>query len=338
MKIDARGIEAFLRNPGPARVVLLHGDDEGMVRHRADALTLAVIGQRDDPFRVAWLTRDDHDRLPEEATAIAMMPGRRVVRVREANEALGAAVQAVLDGAGDSLVVLEAGALPARSKLRAQVEGAAHAASIACYPEEAAALRTVVQQTLRDAGIAIDPDALTWLLDHLGADRSATRNELEKLVLYAGPAGRVALDDAQACVGDHSLLSLDDALFAATSGDAAAADRSLERAMQEGAAGVQICRVLLGHLTRLHAARAAMDGGASAEDAIRGLRPPVFFKRAPAFAATLRLWPISRLLAALDAVRRTEIACKQTGAAEHLLVSRLLLGIAHQAGHFRRRG
>ena len=55
MKLDARRVAAFLRDPGAVRLVVLHGEDEGLVRQRADTLTLAVVGAKDDPFRVAWL-------------------------------------------------------------------------------------------------------------------------------------------------------------------------------------------------------------------------------------------------------------------------------------------
>ena len=109
MKLDARRIPGFLRDPGPMRVVLLHGEDEGLVRHRADELTLAVVGQRDDPFRIAWLAREEHSRLLEEATAIAMLGGRRVVRVRDAVDGLAHTIEQIVAGPGDSLVILEVG-------------------------------------------------------------------------------------------------------------------------------------------------------------------------------------------------------------------------------------
>ncbi len=107
--------------------------------------------------------------------------------------------------------------------------------------------------------------------------------ELEKLALYVGPGGRVDLDAAMACVGDLAGLSLDDALFAATEGDVALADRALELAMAEGAAPVGVLRAGLMHLQRLHRARLAMDDGLSAADAAKAARPPVFFRRVGGF-------------------------------------------------------
>ena len=50
---------AFLRDPGACRVVLLFGDDTGLIRERAEALVRLVAGALDDPFRVAELARED---------------------------------------------------------------------------------------------------------------------------------------------------------------------------------------------------------------------------------------------------------------------------------------
>ncbi len=156
-------------------------------------------------------------------------------------------------------MVLEGPTIQSRSKLRTVLEAAPDGVAIGCYPEEGRALEETIRETLRANGAGIEPDALSWLSQQLGADRASTRAELEKLALYAGPGNRVDLDAAMTCVGDLAGLSLDDALFAATTGDVATADRALEAAMAEGAAPVQVLRAALGHLQRLHRARLAMD-------------------------------------------------------------------------------
>jgi DNA polymerase-3 subunit delta len=331
MKLDARRVAAFLRDPGPVRVVLLHGEDEGLIRQRAEALTVAVVGARDDPFRVAWLGREDHARLAEEATAIAMLGGRRVVRVRDAMDGLTSAVAQAAGAAGDTLVVLEAtGSLPARSKLRTLVDGLPQGVVIACYPEEGRALEQRIAGDLVRAGVQLDPDALAYVADRVGADSGSVAGEIEKLLLYAGEQRRLDLDDVQACVGDAGSAAFDDAVFAATLGDAATADRALELAIAEGTAPVAITRGVMQHLSRLHQARGHMAAGASADEAIGKLRPPVFFKRVAAFSRALRQWDAGRLAAAMAEARRVELMCKQTGAPDVLLVRRLLLALARQ--------
>jgi len=331
MKIDARRLAGFLRDPGTCRVVLLHGDDGGLIRDRAEALVRAVAGSLDDPFLIADLSRESAADLAAEAASLPLTGGRRVVRLREAGDAQAPAVKAILDGKAPALVVLEAGALAGRSKLRALVEAAPDAAAIACYPVEGAALEATIRAMLGELGVTIQSDAIAWLAGQLGADRLTTRRELEKLALYAGPGGRIDLDAAMACVGDFAGLSLDDAVFAATEGDVAMADRALEVAMGEGANPVQVLRATLMHLQRLQRARAAMDDGVSAEEAMRALRPPVFFRRTGAFRRALTQWNRTALEAAAQAMSDAERQCKRTGAPDATLCRAALLTLARRS-------
>jgi DNA polymerase-3 subunit delta len=336
VKVDARRLTAFLRDPGSCRVVLLFGEDIGLIRERADMLVRAVAGVLDDPFRVVELAREDLGTLPAEAASLSLTGGRRVVRVREAGEAALAPVQAVLAGPAPALVVLEGPGLPARSRLRAALEAATDGVAIGCYPDEGRALEETIRATLAEAGVPVDPEALAWLAGQLGADRAATRRELEKLALYVGPAsgrggGRVDLEAAAACVGDIAGLSLDDALFAATAGDVPTADRALELALAEGATAVGVLRAALMHLQRLHRARLAMDRGVTAAEAAKSARPPVFFRRVGAFARALTLWPAPALTAAMAGLTEAELACKRTGSPDGVICRNAVLALARRA-------
>ncbi|MSO99899.1 MAG: DNA polymerase III subunit delta [Acetobacteraceae bacterium] len=332
MKLVAAQVEAFLRDPGPCRAVLLFGDDAGMIRDRAEALIRSVAGSLDDPFLVMELTRDEIGRLTDEAASLPMTGGRRVVRVRETTDAAIVAVRALLKSNAPGLVVLEGAGLASRSRLRTELEAATDGAAIGCYPEEGRALEVTIRDTLKQAGVAVDPDALVWLAGHLGADRAATRAELEKLALYVRPGGRADLDAAMACAGDLSGLSLDDAVFAATVGDVATTDRALELAIAEGAAPVQVLRAGIFHLHRLQRARMLMDeSGLSAADAAKTLRPPIFYRKAAAFNRALGLWSSAALSAAIHGFVEAERGCKRTGWPDQTLCRNALLVVARRA-------
>jgi DNA polymerase-3 subunit delta len=332
MKLPPARVQAFLRDPGECRVVLLFGDDAGMIRDRAETLVRTVAGSLDDPFLVTELAREDIKRLPDEAAGLSLIGGRRVVRVRDATDAATDPVQVLLKGPATALVVLEGPAMQSRSRLRTALEAAAEGVAIGCYPEEGRVLEETIRESLRANGAGIEPDALSWLSQQLGADRASTRAELEKLALYVGPGNRVDLEAAMICVGDLAGLSLDDALFAATTGDVATADRALEAAVAEGAAPVQVLRAALGHLQKLHRARLAMDEhGLSAADAVKGMRPPVFYQKVGAFTRSLGLWPAATLAAALAALAEAERGCKRTGWPDQALCRNAVLTLARRS-------
>jgi DNA polymerase-3 subunit delta len=93
----------------------------------------------------------------------------------------------------------------------------------------------------------------------------------------------------------------------------------------------------LGQLQKVHQARLRVDSGLSAADAVRAMRPPVFFRAVSATTACVSLWSSEALLRTIEEARQVEMACKQTGARQELLARRFVAGLARQA-QARRRG
>lgn len=338
MKIQPRGIAAYLRKPDPrARATLLYGPDQGLVRERAEALIRAVVPDPKDPFRLASLTAadlaDDPARLADEAAAIPFFGGRRAIRVTGVGDRATGAIENFLAApAGDALVVVEAGDLGSRSTLRRLFEEADNAAAIACYADAPEALEELIEGVIAKAGHRIDPDAVDYLRANLGADRGLTRSELDKLVTYMGtkPA-TVRLADAEAVIGDSGASAVDDICFAATGGDPAGVEKALGRALGEGESPVAIIRAAQRHLQRLQSAADAVTRGASARDAVQRLRPPVFFKRAIELQAQVPQWDTEKARRAVELLTEAEIDCKSTGLPDEAICRNALLGIASAA-------
>lgn len=331
MKLAAQQINAFLRDPSGCGVVLLFGEDAGLIQERAVALVRAVAGSLDDPFLVLDLGRDRMADLADEAAALPLTGGRRVIRVRDVTDTATTPVSALLKRPGPALVVLEAPGLPSRSRLRTALEAAPEGVAIGCYPDDPAQLQATIRSSLQEDGIGIDPEALRWLATQLGADRASTRAELVKLALYAGPGGKVDLEMAMHCVGDLAGLSLDDAVFAATEGRVELADRALQLALNEGSSPVEVLRIGLSHLQRLHRARIMADGGMRPDEAVKALRPPVFFRRVPGFTRAVAQWSASALAMAIAGLSEAERECKRTGAPDVLVCRNAILAIARRA-------
>lgn len=337
MKIPAAQIEGFLANPDPAiGAVLVYGPDNGLARERAGRLARVILGAEADPFRFAELSatilRDDPARLADEAAALSFTGGRRVVRLGEATDGVADAVEAMLAGSAiEALVIIEAGDLGPRSSLRRVCEGAANAAALPCYADEGGGLEAVIRESLAQRDLRATPDAMAFLAANLGADRMITRNELDKLALYTLDSGEVTLDDAVACVGDNSAMTLEDLAFAAAGGDPSGLVRALERTFQEGTAPVAALRAAMRHLQRLHLAAGLVASGRSTDDTLKGLKPPVFFKREAGFCAQLRLWSPKALAAALAMLTEAEVQCKTTGMPDASIASQALMRLAAQS-------
>jgi DNA polymerase-3 subunit delta len=338
VKLAAARVAAFLAAPDPAvRAALFYGPDHGLVRERADRVAASIVSDKNDPFRIADLAAAtlsaDPARLDDEARALSLMPGRRLVRVRDAGDALAPQFERFFKETppGDSFVLVEASDLGGRSALRRAFEGARRGVAIACYPDGADELKALVKSVMAAHRITIAADAADYLVGHLGGDRLMSRQEIEKLALYAGDGGTVDLDAAQAVVGDSAEITIDDAIHAAAAGEGAALERCLGRAFDEGETSVAVLRAAIRHFQRLYLVSARQAAGQSAADAMASLRPPLFFKLRDQFAAELRLWRPRRAAQALETLLEAERNAKRTGLPDQAICRDALLRIARAA-------
>lgn len=337
MKIDAREFPGLCRDATRLRALLLYGPDAGLVRERGEALARSAAGTLDDPFRFIELTRPDAGTLALEATAIAFGGGRRVLRVREAADSLAGALPALCRDAEGSLIILEAGELTPRSKLRAWAEKDQRAGALACYPEEGAALKTTLRGLFEAEGVTASGEALDWLAARLGGDRGLVRAEALKLALYVGEGGVIDMAAIEAVVADQSDLSAEDALYAATRGAVGEAERAAAIALAEGATPVGLIRAAHGHMDRLAQLAALRSTGAGPQEAVKALRPPVFFRRERALIEAAGLWSEAAVGAAQRALREAEIQCKSTGLPAEAVAHGAIIALARRAQRLRGR-
>ena len=240
MKVQPRNADAFLGTAWKkVRAVLVYGPDAGLVRERAKALIAAGTDTVKFPFALAEVAgaafKDAPSRLADELAAVPFGGGRRVVHVRDLSDwrmadRCAESVEIALGAwPGDALLVVEAGELKPRAALRRIFEESDSAAAVACYPDDAEAVRRLIGAVAREHKLQVSSEAEDFLVERLGSDRLATRGELEKLALYAGDGGRVDLADAQSAIGDGGESTVDEAVHAAFRGDPVSLDRALDR-------------------------------------------------------------------------------------------------------------
>ena len=73
--------------------------------------------------------------------------------------------------------------------------------------------------------------------------------------------------------------------------------------------------------------RAKMDAGDPVDIAVKGLRPPLFFKQAPLFKSQAQRWTLAKITKVMDKLMDLEAQCKTTGSMPETLCAQAVLGI-----------
>ncbi len=338
MKLSYRDIDPFLKNPDPAaRLILVYGPDSGLVSERAEMIGKTIVADLSDPFNVVTFTADelteDTARLSDEANAMSMMGGDRLIRIREGADKLTVMLKDYLENPSDAnLIVVEADNLGPRSSLRLLCEKAKNAAALPCYVEDQRDLGRLIRESLQAEGLQIEMDAANWLSANISGDRRKVRSEIEKLILYKGPdKSQISLGDVQACCGEAGAQSLDDLIYGAGGSDAAGALRAYTTLLEEGVPFIVILRALQRHFRRLHITKARIEAGEAPDRALKMLSPPIFFKQQSQFQSQLGRWSLGGMSRTLSKLSELEAQCKKTGTPVETVCAQAILSISAAA-------
>ena len=337
-------IDRFLSRPEPGvRAAVIHGKDRSGVAERAMILCKTVTPDLNDPFNVTLLTDTDIDaddgRLEDALTALSMIGGRRLVRVRLGGEktsidkTLAAALKVHAEGGfnPDAMLVIEAGALGRDSALRKAAEASKAAVGIACYEDETGDVARMTREALAAEKVSLSADALDRFVSRLPRERGLMRQEIERLILYIGPGSGVqlGLDDLEAHLGVEPDASLQDAALQAFGGKPAPAQAGLRRALAEGESAVMAVRQAALHLGKLRRINILQSTGAGAKEAAKAAG--VFWKQEAEMLRQARAWRLDDLDRVLESVNTADLTTRTTGMPEALIAERLLLEIAARA-------
>ena len=130
--------------------------------------------------------------------------------------------------------MLTAGALKRDAPLRKLIEPSKIAAAIECNPDDEQDLHALIDNSLREAGFSVTPEARLLLQAALGEDRRMSRSELAKLMLYKHGASAIEAGDVEDIVAHASNIASDRLVLDAFSGQADAAGEAFDRAVAGG--------------------------------------------------------------------------------------------------------
>ncbi|MXU64833.1 DNA polymerase III subunit delta [Oceanomicrobium pacificus] len=339
MKLNGADAARFLRTPDPAtRAVLLHGEDKARTALKRRELVAALGGKdAEEEMRLVRLGADEVRRDPaslqDALRAQGFFPGPRVTVVEDATDGMLAIFEEALGNASpeDATLVVTAGLLPARSKLRKFFEGAAAGIlSIAVYTDAPSAAE--IDQWLASRKIEVDPSAKRRLQE-LAQDLEPTDlvQMLEKLSLYMWNADAAAgLADVEACLPRTIDSDADDLAAAVAEGKVEETCRHLHRLSARGVPPTTLCIALERAFRQIYGI-VFHPGGVEA--GIGALRPPVFGPRKARLKAQAQRWRPASVERAIRELTDTDLTLRSSSRAPDMaLMERALIRIAMMSG------
>jgi DNA polymerase-3 subunit delta len=316
------------------RFYLFYGSDEGQSRGLAARLLEALGASK--ALVPAGALKSGAASLADEAGAMSLFGGSRLIWVEPAGEEIFDAVVALLDApAPESAVVAIAGGLRKTSALVKLAEGSPLALGFASYPPEGRDAERMVIDVGRRFGLKISQPVAARVAGHCGNDQAVVGQELDKLATYldASPHAPKELDhEAVDAVGAESGEG-DFQRFAdlALLGDLGELGGALDHLSAGGSEAIPIIRALQRRLLMLAPMRARIEAGERPDAVMTSLGKSLFWKDKDFAAKIVRKWAAADLARVAERVGTLERELMFTDAPEKEALGEALLAIGRKA-------
>lgn len=299
MKATKQSVVRGVDQPDPQiRFYLFYGPDEAQARALGARLVETLGASR---FLIAAGTiKSDPSTLADEAGAMNLFGGSRVVWIEPATKDIEQGVAALLEApAPESPVVAIAGDLARSSPLVKLAESSPLALVYAAYAPEGQDAERMVIDVGRRFGLKIAPPIAARIAQACANDQAIVSQELQKLAIYidASPHAPKELDHeaidvvgAEAAEGDFLRLA-----DLALSGDLNGLTEELARLSPAGSEAVPVVRSLQRRLLMLAPARARIERGERPDAVMTSLGKSLFWKDKTIFAKLLSRWDAAGL-------------------------------------------
>ena len=339
-EIKSHEFDGFVeRSARNYRIFVIYGPDRGLVSERAGLIASKTGVSLGDPFSLIKLDiadlQKDQGRLLDEAGSIGLFGGEKLIWVRgAANEKYLVDSLQLLSSKTlqDTFIIIEAGDLKKGSLLRKVAESARGIATVSCYPDDTRALNALIDAELAAAGLRIAPTARTALVELIGGDRIASRNELKKLALYCRGLDVIEEHHVTEIIGDASAISVDDAVDAILSGNTGNFLHAMQKITASKTAIFLVIQACLKQFQLIDAMKAEMeDNRIPATQVMQTLGRHLHFRRKPIIDQALRVWSTDAIARETNRLQSAILQTRRRPSLEDTIAVQTLLSTTLQS-------
>ena len=317
---------------------LVYGPNEGLVRAQIKKIVQDIASKHEyEELSLSSKELDeDNYAVDSNLKTVSMFFKGRILIVDSLKDKHLPFIEPVIhDTPQNSVLIIKADNLTKSSKIRKFFESHKSCFSLACYDDDAKALMQHIENFISKNNLNIDRDIKNYLMQNLSNDRMINSNELEKINLFIGNTDKkLSLDDAKFLLNDSSSQNLNKMNEAVMYGNTSKSSKIISRLLSEGTNPISLVRSLMNYIIRIQKTKIEMKKGNNFENAVRDLKPPLFWKDKESFQRHCLKWPIQGIEYNLNKLLEAEIICKLNSKLAILNCEKTILLVASSARQY----
>ena len=319
---------------------LIYGPNEGLVRENIEIIFKNFSKGADcERVNISGKQLDDSATiLNDEISSISLFSEKKFVILESTKEKHVSLIEDALSlDFKNTCMVLKQDNLTKSSNIRKLYEKSKNHFSLACYDDDIKVLSSLLENFQKEHNVAFDSDVKSFLLNNLSNDRMVIKNELEKILLSLSEDDRkVDVEKLRNILHDSAHTDFQQINNSILFGNTEKGSKSLEKLFNLGTNPVAILKSFNNYIMRIRLTQVELSKGKQFDEAIKVLRPPVFWKEKSDFKRHCLMWPANVIENIINEVLSSEIKCMTNNIIAKEQCEKTLFGISSTAKRFSR--
>ena len=195
-------------------------------------------------------------------------------------------------------IIFKTGPIQKSLKIRKFFEDSPDCLIVPCYEDSLLEKKEVIMKVFRNENIEISSDHKNLLASLLSSERLSLLNELNKLVIYVKTTKKNIIN-ASSILIDNNSQDLNNLVYLLASKKKNDFWKEFLKLQQTFSDEIKFINIFSKHLEKILFVKDKISLGSTPLNAMKSLRPPIFFKQEETFLSQIDLWSFKNLRKAI---------------------------------------
>ncbi len=220
----------------------------------------------------------------------------------------------------DIKIVLNAGVLDKKSKLRNLFEKSSVLIIVPTYKDNSITLANIAKSFFSNYKISISQETINLLVNRCNGDRGHLKSELDKILIYIHAKKSINLEEIYKLTNLAENFNINELVDTALSKNSQKTSDIINESNYKSDDGILILRTFLQKAKRLLNLYEKLNENTSKDSLVDNYKPPIFWKDKPIVKKQLENWSKSKIENLIININKTEVFLKKNSSVSLMLV------------------
>ena len=317
---------------------LLYGENFGLKKDIKSAIKIA-IEQKNESLEMLSVYEPEilsnEENFYNSFYSGSLFSNKKIITIFDATDKIMKKIDSIYESHAENVfLIILAGILEKKSKLRNFFETNKKTICIPCYLDSPKDLEIIAKSELRKNNISLSSEVINLLIEKSNCDRGNLKNEIEKIKAYLLNKKSIELREIKSLINFSGDYKSDILVNECLCGNILQYKKIISELYMNTVNQILLLRILSNKVQRLLNIKKQEEKSNNIEDIINTSKPPIFWKEKSIVKKQLSIWNLDDLKKIISEINNTEYLCKKNSQVSKAIFFNFFLKICVKANNF----